>query len=329
MEQDFEDLGKYYNLTEEEFKALKSTHDGDTVQIPQATIQKAYTLIQEYINKVNQANKILVPFLNAVAIASAFIPYAGFIIAPTLSAFTGKLARSNFDKLLPDILWSRNEYRAIYSVENNTCSLAQSFAEANLVSELDKRVRYGGKISFKELGKLVNINDSLFKDACNALAITVLQTKTLLAQNKGWIKTYEIATYDEIGFNPRSASSRLGSRQGTALRATLAYELENAQVLPQSFQYSESGNTTEYDIPEANISTLRKIFNFYKDGIAENWKVFTQKPTPDGFIPKIQNEFVVNLTSADGLEEMINAYNLAPSSKKTRFILDLPALRRD
>lgn len=238
-------------------------------------------------------------------------------IAATLSA---KLGHETIKSASHQIAQAKSEYsKYMHDYFFYTAESAHHEMTREYVTDINRDVRHNKKISMHHLAKLITIDETYFQDACNKLAITVLQAKLMVAMQNEDIQPFAI---------PHSGKNALHfTIPENNLRAILKDKFQNATSLktPDDNQHIFENEKNSKDPPfEPSPHTAKTImtavYRFYADGLKGHARAF-QKPKANDHLPTMP-AFLnpTELLSVQDLEDRIQSYGVEK--------LDLPALAR-
>jgi len=217
--------------------------------------------------------------------------------------------------------------------ENNIQCAADEAIRVNLVKDADRIVRSGGSISMDQLAKLVNVDNHFFHEACDRLAITVLQANAAVLMSKGLVKEFKIATYYSIDLQHPSNSAPLGEEitHEKLLRLALEHQFNSLQYLETETDKDAAEQTTPADTAEQTpqkSGIIMAVFNWFANGFKANVDVW-RKVSANDYLPETKTALTVAEIPYDpNFVEILKSHHKKiwkPGDNKYDY-LDLPAI---
>lgn len=252
--------------------------------------------------------------------------------SPLVSATYG---RSFLNLRNRSIKVGRNKYNdKISAYETNIQRGADEAVRVNLVKDADAIVRAGDAISMVQLAKLVTFDDHHFYQACDKLAITVLQAKAAVLMSKGLVQEFNIATYYSCDLAAAPLipnSAREGITHEKLLRLALEHQFNNLQYLETETDKEEAEQTTPAATAEETPQKswgLKPVYNWFAKGLKAHIDIF-RKVSADDHLPEIRTALTVAEIPYDpNFGEILKSHHKKiwrPDDRRFDY-LDLPAI---
>lgn len=219
--------------------------------------------------------------------------------------------------------------------ENNIQRAADEAIRVNLVKDADEDVSSGHTISMVQLAKLVDFDDHHFYQACDKLAITVLQAKAAVLMGKGLVKEFNIATYyscDLVVAPLNPISTHEGITHEKLLRLALEHQFNNLTHLKaktdEDGAEQKSAVTTAEEPPQKS-GIIMAVFNWFANGFKANVDVW-RKVSANDYLPETKTAAltVAEIPYYPNFGEILKSHHnkiWRPNDNKYDY-LDLPAL---